>query len=56
MIEKRCPFCFKSSFSAYNDPNWICPYCGKNIGFVQSKVERRQNQKEKKIVEFTKGY
>ncbi|AHF08382.1 hypothetical protein DESME_01615 [Desulfitobacterium metallireducens DSM 15288] len=32
MIPKICPYCLKSSYSSYDDPEWICPYCGKNIG------------------------
>lgn len=32
MIKKTCPACGGNSYSAYNDPDWKCPYCGENLG------------------------
>lgn len=32
MIQKICPYCKLDSYSAYNDPHWLCPYCGRDIG------------------------
>ena len=31
MIQKLCPYCLQNSYSAYDNPEWICPYCGKDI-------------------------
>jgi ribosomal protein L37AE/L43A len=36
MYRKLCPFCINNSYSSYNNPQWICPYCGKNIGFTET--------------------
>lgn len=35
MIQKICPSCRLDSYSAYNDPNWKCPYCGRLIPKVE---------------------
>lgn len=32
VISKKCPFCYRDSYSAYDDPDWECPYCGKKMG------------------------
>ncbi len=31
MFQKCCLSCQRESFSAYDDPKWICPYCGEFI-------------------------
>ncbi|HVJ47507.1 hypothetical protein [Desulfitobacterium sp.] len=31
MIQKLCPHCLQISYSSYDNPEWICPYCGKEI-------------------------
>lgn len=47
MIQKICPFCKLDSYSAYNDPNWRCPYCGRIIG--DSKYKELLWSKKKKL-------
>ncbi len=32
LIKKNCPYCKGESFSAYDNPHWPCPYCGRDIG------------------------
>lgn len=36
LIQKLCPYCLRNSYSAYDNPEWICPYCGENIGQLSS--------------------
>lgn len=31
MVKKTCPTCGKSSYSASEEGEWICPYCGEDI-------------------------
>lgn len=54
MIEKQCPFCNNRSYSSYDDPNWICPYCGRNIGYAQSDLNKQQNPLGNKVIKLTK--
>ncbi len=35
MLRKDCPHCGKSSFSASDRGEWICPYCGEDISDVK---------------------
>lgn len=44
MIKKVCPFCNSESYSSYNDPHWLCPYCKKNIGDSAKKNTQEQNK------------
>lgn len=34
MLKKNCTSCGGNSYSAYDDPKWRCPYCGKDIGKI----------------------
>jgi len=43
MICRVCPVCGKDSYSAYDDPNWICPYCSARMG----KEEENKSKKNK---------
>lgn len=43
MIQKVCPHCLKNSYSAYDNPKWICPYCGADIG--NKLIEKDELQK-----------
>lgn len=45
MIKKVCPFCNSDSYSSYNDPNWLCPYCKKNIGDSSQKEIKQEHKK-----------
>lgn len=31
MVSKKCPHCGRESYSAFNNPNWVCPYCDRII-------------------------
>jgi len=31
LYEKKCPNCFKKSYSSNKEGQWICPHCKKDI-------------------------
>lgn len=31
MFHKHCPHCQRTSYSATDHGQWLCPYCGKDI-------------------------
>ena len=41
-----CPHCQKNSYSAYDGPDWICPYCGKAMKHIQNEHELFSREKE----------
>lgn len=48
LYQKQCQYCQGRSYSAYNNPSWQCPYCGKNIGDDVEKEEPEQEINGKK--------
>lgn len=60
MLRKTCPYCRKDSYSSYNDPNWLCPYCGQNIGSTACISEKFEcnggkSKQEGRIIDFYQG-
>lgn len=49
MICKRCPYCHRDSYSAYDDPDWKCPYCSANIGSDRRSVSGVSAKKNSRI-------
>lgn len=56
MIRKLCPYCLQSSYSAYDSPEWICPYCGKDIPTAVSSNDclplLKNNESEAPVIPF----
>jgi len=46
MYEKICPHCGGSSFSASDQGEWICPYCGQDLSHKLNRLREVQNIKK----------
>lgn len=56
MLKKTCPFCQSDSYSAYDNPNWRCPYCNRKITHAISEIDLKNDNTTSKDKKGAKVY